>query len=200
LLDRLKTADAQTLVCKVSDRLVPREPVAFVLWHYDPPSPDTGLAIAIFDLAALRQGVRKPIFQMLRGEALLPLRAGGTADKVAFGDFDRSGRAGWALALREEGDSVLLLYAYDPASGRFQPIVPWRRGAEGVTAEDGFRIEGEELADIAPGEITVSRCRPDPARSYGRLDLYFNSYRLVDGRFMLTDARRDEQKRLCPAS
>lgn len=199
LLERLKTAEAQILVCMTSARLVPGEPVVFVVWSYDRQSPNAGLALALFDLAGLRQGSRKALFQMLRGQELLPIRQDGETGKVAFGDFDHSGHMGWAVEIRDERESVLLMRAYDPKSGRFQPIGPWRRSEEGMVTQDGFPTEGEQIPEIADGAIKLSTCRRDPSRAYGKRDLYFDLYRLVDGRYALADETRDPLMRYCPA-
>jgi hypothetical protein len=197
LLDRLKAAEAQIAACRVSDRLVPGEPTVFVVWSYERQSPNAGLAISLLDLAALQQGKRKALFQMLRGVELLPISFDGKTSKVVFADIDHSGRIAWILDLRSDADTTLVMRVYDPGSGRFQPVGPWRRGDEGMVTTDGFETQGNQIPEITGDQVKLSICRRDPARAYGRGDLYFNLYRLIGGRYMLADSARDPQHRPC---
>ena len=101
-------------VCISTVRLITATPVLLVEFEFDDIEEHGGL-IVVYDLASLRAGKKKALFEETSSEGIIPFFFAGKKTLAALADFDGSGRIGFALACLGDTDSSLRMKAWDPA-------------------------------------------------------------------------------------
>lgn len=180
LKDKAKIAGAAPEVCLTTSRLVPGRDVVLALWMTDPDSPAGIPFAAVMDRRALESGRKQFLYRRAaQAEALQPFLYNGKSVEAAIGDFDGSGRVGWAMWVVPDTDYFFAVTVYDPHSNQFvEPSADTDPPAANAMYFPATDVDA--MVRVTDRQILVPMCDASGKKP----SLYFNVWRAEHGRYV----------------